>query len=327
MTSFFHYDGLGSTRSLSDSSGNLTDTYNYEAFGELLNLTGTTDNNYLFAGEQLDANLEQYYLRARYYDQGIGRFTQQDTWMGNSSDPVTLHKYLYAGADGVNHIDPSGYFHIGDFMSAQTMQTELQTTQAVISFLGISVVMSNFNSLSYMEVQPQRAASHLSIGIAKLKVKQCQGGAISSCNAGIPVIFYGSDVMDVTMNIYSAITEKGASPVLQRIYPAHRRGWMHSPSRSNAECGGLTGGKTGKECDEYPFASSAQGGEANYRGGAGTVRITPALKAHNRRAGGLLGGIGGLYQKCDVQKNDPIKGWYGVIPIPSGQSNVQCVPD
>ncbi len=30
-TSFFHYDGLGSTRSLSDSSGNLTDTYNYEA--------------------------------------------------------------------------------------------------------------------------------------------------------------------------------------------------------------------------------------------------------------------------------------------------------
>ncbi len=127
-TSFFHYDGLGSTRSLSDSSGNLTDTYNYEAFGELLNLTGTTDNDYLFAGEQLDANLEQYYLRARYYDQGIGRFTQQDTWMGNSSDPVTLHKYLYANADPVRYTDPTGNFSLGSIGTAGNIAARLAMT-------------------------------------------------------------------------------------------------------------------------------------------------------------------------------------------------------
>ncbi len=128
VTSFFHYDGLGSTRSLSDSSGNLTDTYNYEAFGELLNLTGTTDNNYLFAGEQLDANLEQYYLRARYYDQGIGRFTQQDTYQGNSSDPLTLHKYLYANAAPTAYTDPSGHMSLGSIGAALNTAARLAMT-------------------------------------------------------------------------------------------------------------------------------------------------------------------------------------------------------
>jgi RHS repeat-associated protein len=107
-SSFYHYDGLGSTRALSDADSSLTDIWNYDAFGGVLNRTGDTENSYLFAGEQFDQSLNQYYLRARYYDQNIGRFTQQDTWMGRNHDPVTLHKYLYANVDPVNGIDPSG---------------------------------------------------------------------------------------------------------------------------------------------------------------------------------------------------------------------------
>ena len=42
-TNTFHYDGLGSTRSLSDDSGEQSDTYDYLAFGELQNQTGTTN--------------------------------------------------------------------------------------------------------------------------------------------------------------------------------------------------------------------------------------------------------------------------------------------
>ncbi|MCU7905887.1 MAG: tandem-95 repeat protein, partial [Candidatus Thiodiazotropha sp. (ex Epidulcina cf. delphinae)] len=74
-TSFYHYDGLGSTRSLTDSLGNLTDTYDYEAFGEVLNRTGTTENGYLFAGEQFDSESGNYYLRNRYMNpENGGRF-------------------------------------------------------------------------------------------------------------------------------------------------------------------------------------------------------------------------------------------------------------
>ncbi|MEE9302481.1 MAG: RHS repeat-associated core domain-containing protein, partial [Thiotrichaceae bacterium] len=73
-----------------------------------MNETGITENSYRFAGEQLDSGLDQYYLRARYYNQYAGRFTQMDTWMGNNSDPVTLHKYLYGNVDPVMFTDPSG---------------------------------------------------------------------------------------------------------------------------------------------------------------------------------------------------------------------------
>jgi RHS repeat-associated protein len=117
---FYQYDGLGSTRGLSNSAGVVTDTYDYEAFGEVLNETGTTDNNYKFTGEQFDSSLDQYYLRARYYDQGVGRFTQQDTYMGNNSDPVSLHKYMYANADPVTYTDPTGNMSLASIGASLT---------------------------------------------------------------------------------------------------------------------------------------------------------------------------------------------------------------
>ncbi len=124
---YYHYDGLGSTRSLTDSQGNLANSYDYEAFGEVLSQTGTTENSYLFAGEQFDSSLDQYYLRARYYDQSQGRFTQQDSWMGRNYDPITLHKYLYANADPGNVIDPSGHFGLASLGSTLNVLMNLST--------------------------------------------------------------------------------------------------------------------------------------------------------------------------------------------------------
>lgn len=43
----------------------VTDTYDYDTFGNLINQTGSTPNNYLFAGEQYDPALGLYYNRAR----------------------------------------------------------------------------------------------------------------------------------------------------------------------------------------------------------------------------------------------------------------------
>ena len=107
---YYHYNGLGSTRALTDSTGTVTDTYNYDAFGNLLERTGSTKNNYQFTGEQYDPNIGFYYLRARYMNPSIGRFVTMDTWEGNNYDPRSLHKYLYCGNDPINRIDPSGHF-------------------------------------------------------------------------------------------------------------------------------------------------------------------------------------------------------------------------
>ena len=103
-------DGLGSTRALSNDAGAGTDTYTYDAFGTLAGSTGLTPNNYLFTGEQFDPAIGFYYLRARYYAPGSGRFLTMDPWQGSIFDPVSLHKYLYAHGDPVNNVDPGGKF-------------------------------------------------------------------------------------------------------------------------------------------------------------------------------------------------------------------------
>jgi RHS repeat-associated protein len=82
VTSFYGFDGHGSVRFLTSSTGAVTDTYDYDAFGNLISSTGTTPNNYLFAGEQFDPALGIYYNRARYYDQRQGRFWSMDTYEG-----------------------------------------------------------------------------------------------------------------------------------------------------------------------------------------------------------------------------------------------------
>jgi YD repeat-containing protein len=50
---YFGLDGHGSVRYLTDPNGVVTDTYDYDAFGNLIAQTGTTQNNYLFAGDIL----------------------------------------------------------------------------------------------------------------------------------------------------------------------------------------------------------------------------------------------------------------------------------
>ncbi len=105
---YYLYDGLGSTRQLVSTSGTVTDSYGYSAFGEMAVHTGSTVNPFLFNAQQFDGASGDYYLRARYYDQSNGRFISQDPYSGSDDDPITLHRYLYASGDPVDRTDPGG---------------------------------------------------------------------------------------------------------------------------------------------------------------------------------------------------------------------------
>ena len=99
--------GVNSSQSSGTAPG-ATVTYDYDAFGNKINSTGTTPNNFLYRGEQFDPDLALYYLRARYYNPLSGRFMSRDPNKGNLFDPRSLRKYLYAGGDPVNLLDPTG---------------------------------------------------------------------------------------------------------------------------------------------------------------------------------------------------------------------------
>jgi RHS repeat-associated protein len=115
-TSYFLGDGQGSTRALTNSTGGVTDTYSYTAFGELFNSSGTTVNLYRYTGQQFDSLTGLYDLRARYYNPALGRFLSQDTYPYNIGNPVELNRYVYAANDPINLTDPTGNAALAEYV-------------------------------------------------------------------------------------------------------------------------------------------------------------------------------------------------------------------
>ena len=58
---YYLFDGHGSVRALADTEGSITDIYTYDAFGNLTDKTGETENSFLYCGEQYDSNTGFYY--------------------------------------------------------------------------------------------------------------------------------------------------------------------------------------------------------------------------------------------------------------------------
>ena len=122
-------DGHSDVRALTDSNGTVTDTYRFDAYGVLLESTGDTRNEYLYAGEQYNVETGLYYNRARYMDPTTGTFISMDSYSGSIYDPVSLHKYLYANANPVTYTDPTGYFSFSELMVVQKIQGIINTVQ------------------------------------------------------------------------------------------------------------------------------------------------------------------------------------------------------
>jgi RHS repeat-associated protein len=104
---------------LTDESGVVTDTYTYDAFGNIIERTGTTPNAILYSQEYFDSDLGLYNLRARHYDPNQGRFTSIDPFGGFVDEPLSIHKYLYVHADPVNLIDPEGLAALSEYGTLQ----------------------------------------------------------------------------------------------------------------------------------------------------------------------------------------------------------------
>lgn len=137
---YYLYDGLGSTRLLTNEAGRITDKYAYDAYGSLLKKSGGTENDFLYTGEQYNANTGLYYLRARYMNPGTGTFISMDSYQGSLYDPISLHKYLYANANPVTYTDPSGYFSLPELSAGMTMSQVLSSSW---KFIGLNTLIGS----------------------------------------------------------------------------------------------------------------------------------------------------------------------------------------
>ena len=123
-TELYYYlkNSHGDVAGLIDKQGSLSSAYAYDAFGNLvaaengLSESEDTLSTFLYSGEQYDQISGLYYLRARQYDTVIGRFTQEDTYLGDGRN-----LYSYVHNNPLKYTDPSGHGGVEDLDDGDPM--------------------------------------------------------------------------------------------------------------------------------------------------------------------------------------------------------------
>ncbi len=170
--SYVHSEGIGSVRALSDASGAVSDRYTFEAYGSLLDRAGTTENQYLFAGEALEPLSGWYVNRARWLETSRGAFTSSDP-LASSVDAAILSIYRYADGDPVLRIDPRGEFSLPEGL----------ITNLIHGFL--SALPSAIVSRSLETVQRVRAGADLGTAVLEGAIGVLQDALLDAATPGI----------------------------------------------------------------------------------------------------------------------------------------------
>lgn len=110
---YYHLDSLGSVVAVSNATGGLAESYNYDVYGKptIRNGSGNViaksaiSNLFMFTARPYIDEARLYHLRARAYSPALGRFLQMDP-AGQLRGGLNL--YAYVKNNPVNSVDPLG---------------------------------------------------------------------------------------------------------------------------------------------------------------------------------------------------------------------------
>ena len=106
---YFLFNGHGDVVQTVDKTGKVQNNYDYDIWGNPILTVETAACAIRYAGEFYDSETGLYYLRARYYDSEIGRFISEDSYSGETDDPLSLNLYTYCENNPITYTDPSGH--------------------------------------------------------------------------------------------------------------------------------------------------------------------------------------------------------------------------
>ena len=101
----YHTDHLGSIRFITDSVGEIVNSYDYDSYGRPSFTLESIDQPFRYTGREFDQATELYHYRARQYDPETGKFIQEDPIWFQSDD---YNVYRYVTNNPLNYSDPSG---------------------------------------------------------------------------------------------------------------------------------------------------------------------------------------------------------------------------
>ena len=252
-TSFYHYNWQGSTMALSDASGNVTARLAYSPYGERTVVSGTVTTPFCFNG-QFGVMTEPNGLlamQARYYAPIFRRFLSEDP----SGFSGGINLYAYTGGDPVNFMDPFG---LGPMTSAG-------------KYLGL--VASTGPS-----PQQQFVDSFLSGNVMGMAASGLQGFVQSALVSAVTLAVPGSvarvaPVVTAAKTLPEVRFSAGRYPELaENISHAQRAGHpsvlTHAGNSAANRAAALDGVPNIRPLsrDEYPFASSLEGGAGSWIG-------------------------------------------------------------
>ncbi len=153
-TPYYYQKNLqGDIIGIVDSSNTEVVTYTYDAWGELLSVSGTLAstvgefNRLRYRGYYYDTESGMYYLQSRYYDPELGRFISKDDPIYHEGETgAAANLYAYCENNPVNMVDPMGneWAHINTFLKSMksfipgTQWTCIKTRNAYNYTIGIS---------------------------------------------------------------------------------------------------------------------------------------------------------------------------------------------
>ena len=100
---YYAHDQLGSTRLLTNASGQTAGQYTYDPYGAVATHTGIATTPFGYAGQYTDAESGLIYLRARYYDPSTAQFLTVDPAVQSTRQP-----YTYGADSPIVASDPTG---------------------------------------------------------------------------------------------------------------------------------------------------------------------------------------------------------------------------
>jgi RHS repeat-associated protein len=317
---YFTFDGHGSTRVLLGLTAAMTQLYSFDAYGNALGFDPAEAlTEFLYSGEQFDAKIGQQYLRARYYDPATGRFNRLDPFFGNLNDPQSLHKYLYTHGNPINGIDPSGLmamamsigglgfgaggetkYNAGVMATGTRVISTLRNVETFVNGALGSLSQVLVNAASQSQAILWCIVSNPSNAMTALKVVTAAASTVGVVVTSQMPIFWVPQL--VMPNIYeNTILALNHNPLWFKL--SYNGGGAAAKINRTLAISGLGSAGAGWSWDEYPYASTKEGGS-----GAWVARV---YSFENSIQGGYLSAF------YTITVHHKIGESFLVVPVPS----------